>query len=78
LTDGAHKHALLEFTSDSLRSNKILVRLDWHNWEIDSVFEANGIDLLINLVVLAAFERNRFGQEDLFAVLVKLIVGNLE
>jgi hypothetical protein len=78
LTDGAHKHALLEFASDSLGANEVLVRLDWHDGEVDSVLGADRIDLLVNLVVLSAFERYRSGQEDLFAVLVKLVVGDLK
>jgi hypothetical protein len=78
LTNGAHKHTLLELASDSLWSDEILVGLDRHNREVDPVFGADGIDLLVNLVVLSAFERNRLGQEYLLALVVKLVVGDLK
>ena len=78
MTNGAHKHTLLELASDSLWSDEILVGLDRHNREIDSVFGADGIDLLVNLVVLSAFERNGLGQEYLLALVVKLVVGDLK
>lgn len=78
MTNGAHKHTLLELASDSLWSDEILVGFDRNNREIDSVFGADRIDLLVNLVVLSAFERNRLGQEYLLALVVKLVVGDLK
>lgn len=77
MTDGAHKHALFEFASDSLWANKILICLDRHNWKVDSVLGANVVNLLIDLVVLSAFERNRSRQENFLALNIKLIVRDV-
>ena len=74
LAKGTHKHALFEFASDSLGADQILVGLDWNDGEVNTILVANRINLLINLIVLSAFERNGSGQEDFFAVVVELVV----
>jgi len=71
-----HKRIIGHIDIQSLRTNKIQVILDQHNWELDVQLLDIEFYLFFNLVAFSCLEFNRDIREQIITLIVKFGLGN--